>query len=522
MIHHAATYMCVPAAVVSSRRIDRAIACAAVIAGLLISAAPAYSDEQPDQPQKPNFVVITVDDLGYADIGPHQGETFSRVYDRMAHEGMVLKSHYAAPVCSPSRAALMTGCYPKRCLPTPHVLFPAAAVGLNPDEVTIAEVLKSAGYDTACIGKWHLGDQPEFLPTRQGFDSYYGIPYSNDMGPSADGSKSNLNAALPRPKSNILNTTKADAAVDETGLRGDAQPPLPLLENEKVVGRVYAAEQAQLIKKYSDRAADYIYRHREQKRPFFLYLPYNAIHFPFYPSPKYAFKTKSTLLKDWVVEMDDGLRTVMNAIYSSGLARSTIVIFMSDNGGSIPHGSSNAPLRGSKGSTLEGGIRVYAVAWGFGHVPPRTSTDEITSNMDILPTFAAIAGAKLPADRKIDGKNIQDLLLGRATDGKPASGRDAFHYFRGHELEAARQGPWKLHLAKGELYDLKADIGEATNVAADNPTIVEQLRKLATEMDADLGAKALGPGVRPLGRVKDPQPLIDLDGNVRRGFESGM
>ena len=184
------------------------------------------------QTEKPNFIVINIDDLGYADIGPFGSNNRTPNLDRMAKEGRKLASHYAAPVCTPSRAALLTGCYPKRALPIPHVLFPAAALGLHPDEITVAEVLKDAGYATACIGKWHLGDQPEFLPTRQGFDTYYGIPYSNDMGTAADGSKSNPGQPLPVPPKS------APPAGDDSGLRGHGQPPLPLMEKDKVIGRV--------------------------------------------------------------------------------------------------------------------------------------------------------------------------------------------------------------------------------------------------------------------------------------------
>jgi arylsulfatase A-like enzyme len=179
---------------------------------------------------KPNVIIINIDDLGYADIGPYGSNNRTPHLDRMAREGRLLTSHYAAPVCSPSRAALMTGSYPKRALPVPHVLFPASAVGLHPDEVTIAEVLRDAGYVTACYGKWHLGDQPEFLPTRQGFDAYFGIPYSNDMGTGMDGSKSNPGQPLPTPAEVAAKAAKGKAQSDEGGIRGYGQPPLPLLE----------------------------------------------------------------------------------------------------------------------------------------------------------------------------------------------------------------------------------------------------------------------------------------------------
>jgi arylsulfatase A len=456
----------------------------------------------------PNFVLINIDDLGYADIGPFGGTVPTPHLDRMANEGMRLTSHYGAPVCSPSRAALMTGCYPKRVLPTEHVLFPVAAVGLSPDEVTVAEVLKSVGYSTACIGKWHLGDQPEFLPTRQGFDSYYGIPYSNDMGLASEGSKSNLGAPLPKPQ-----PVKGGGPVDETGLRGNAQPALPLLENEKVVARVDAAGQQKFTRDYTDRAISFIEKNKEL--PFFLYLPHNAVHWPHYPAQEFVGKSKSTLLADWIMEMDAEVGRVLDAIRRAGIADDTLVIFTSDNGGSVPLGSSNKPLRGSKGSTLEGGIRVCTLAWWPKHVPASTKTKAMTTMMDILPTFAALAGAKLDPARKIDGIDVRGVLQGKNASTVNGSDhqqmgapRGEFHYFRGMKLEAVRRGPWKLHLEKEELYNVDADVGEAKNIAAEQPQIVEDLRAMATAMDADLGIKGRGPGVRPLGRVENAKPLI--------------
>jgi arylsulfatase A len=374
--------------------------------------------------------------------------------------------------------------------------------------VGVASGFTLNGYATACIGKWHLGDQPEFLPTRQGFDSYYGIPYSNDTGLAAEGSKSNLGAPLPKPQ-----PVKGGGPVDETGLRGNAQPALPLLENEKVIARVDAAGQQKFTHDYTDRAIQFIDRNRE--KPFFLYLPHNAVHWPHYPAQAFVGKSKSTLLADWIMEMDAEVGRVLEAIRKAGLTQDTLVIFTSDNGGSLPHGSSNVPLRGSKGSTLEGGIRVCTIALWPGQVPAATNSTAITTMMDILPTFAALAGAKLGAARKIDGVDIQNVLRGRI--GNDVNGlsneqrqppRNMFHYFRGMTLEAVRDSRYKLHLAKGELYDLELDVGEKKNIAAESPEIVKRLQDLATTMDADLGVKGRGPGVRPLGRVETPKSLI--------------
>jgi arylsulfatase A len=463
-------------------------------------------------PAKPNFIVINIDDLGYADISPFGGKIPTPQLDRMAREGRKLTSHYAAPVCSPSRAALMTGCYPKRVLPIPGVLFPGGAVGLNPEEVTIAEVLKGQGYATACFGKWHLGDQPEFLPTRQGFDTYFGIPYSNDMGPRSEGAKSNLGEGLPKPNPKGA----ANQETDETGIRG-AQPPMPLLENEKVVARVGPEEQRLFTGKYTERATKFIREHRDG--PFFIYLPHNAVHFPHYPSPEFTGKSGKSLQADWVLEVDASVGKILDTLRELKLDERTLVIFTSDNGGPLQQGSDNGPLRGGKGSTLEGGMRVCTLAWWPGQVPAGTATADITAMIDVLPTLAALAGANLseipPAGRKLDGRDVRGSLLGIPS----AESRDVFHYFRGPRLEAVRRGPWKLHLESGELYNLADDIGEAKNVAGEHADVVAQLRGVADAMDKDLGVKQPGPGVRPLGRVENPLPLIGMDGKVRPGFE---
>jgi len=472
--------------------------------------------------ERTNFIVINVDDLGYADIGPFGSSNRTPNLDRMAREGRKLTSHYAAPVCSPSRASLMTGCYPKRCLPIPHVLFPAAAVGLHPDEVTVAEVLKDVGYATACIGKWHLGDQAEFLPTRQGFDEYFGIPYSNDMGPAADGSKSNPGKPLPTTSAAIAAVTKTrNPGGDETGLKGAAQPPLPLLDGGKVVARVRVEEQFDVTRRYTERAVRFIRDHAEQ--PFFLYLPHTAVHFPLYPSGNFKGKSPNGLIGDWAEEVDWSVGHVLDAVREKKLDHKTLVIFTSDNGGALAHGSNNEPLRGTKGQTFEGGIRVGTIAWWPGKVPAGTATSAITTTMDLLPTLAALAGAKLPANRKLDGVDVGPVIVGDPA----APPRDEFYYFRGFQLQAVRQGPWKLHLERTAdaernvgkqalaLYNLADDIGEAKDLVAEYPEIVARLQALANATKDDLGLTDIGPGCRPLGRVDDPLPLIDHNGTVR-------
>ncbi len=460
----------------------------------------------------PNFVLINIDDLGYADISPFGGKTATPNLDRMAQEGMKLTSHYAAPVCSPSRAAMMTGCYPKRVLPIPGVLFPAAAVGLNPSATTIADMLKAAGYATACIGKWHLGDQPDFLPTAQGFEHYYGIPYSNDMGIGAEGSKSS--AGEPLPKGNAkAQTAKKAPENDETGLKGNAQPPLPLVDDHNVVERVKAAEQHTFTRRYTERAVKYI--RENQKKPFFLYLPHNAVHFPHYPHQDFIGKSGVSLQKDWAIEVDWSVGQVLDTLRELKLDSNTLVIFTSDNGGPTNQGADNTPLRGSKGSTLEGGIRVCTIAWWPGKVAAGTETKAITAHMDLLPTFGELARCKSVGELKLDGQDISPVLLGK----NDATGHDVFFYYRGFDLEAVRSGPWKYQFATKQLFNLDADIGEATNVAKDHADIVAQLQKHADAIKADLGDKTKdAPGVRELGRVANPQPLISADGTVRPGF----
>lgn len=480
-----------------------------LIASLLLILSPAIFAAGP------NIILINIDDLGYADIGPFGGKVPTPNLDRMAKEGMKLTSHYAAPLCSPSRAAMMTGCHPKRVLPIPGVLFPAAAVGLSPDQITVAEVLKEAGYATACIGKWHLGDQPGFLPTDQGFDHYFGIPYSNDMGPAVEGSKSNPGSPAPSEKEAVRKgPSPKKHGGDETGLKGVSQPPLPLLDDHNVVERVKAAGQHTMTRRYTERAVKFIREH--QTAPFFLYLPHNAVHFPHYPHQDHLGKSGVSLQKDWCMEVDASVGQVLDTLRELKLDRNTLVVFTSDNGGPLQQGADNTPLRGGKNSTLEGGVRVCTIAWWPGKITAGARTAAITSHMDWLPTFGALARCRNVDELKLDGMDISPLLLGR----KDAAGHDVFHYYHGFNLQAVRSGPWKLHLEKTELYNLDFDIGEASNIAASHPDIVARLQKHAETMRADLGDKTRdAPGVRALGHVANPQPLIGHDGKVRPGFD---
>ncbi len=430
---------------------------------------------------QPNIVLIFVDDLGYADIGPFGSELHRTPnLDRMASEGRKLTSFYVtANVCTPSRSSLMTGSYPRRVGLDENekgqwVLFPVNQEGLNPDEVTVAEVLKDAGYETACVGKWHLGDQPRFLPTRHGFDAYFGIPYSNDMGHDSR-----------KPPYRY--------------------PPLPLLRMEEVIET--EPDQRYITQRYTEEALDFIDRHREG--PFFLYLAHSMPHWPQYASENFAGKSRNGKWGDAVEEIDWSTGQILDKLTELDIDDRTLVIFTSDNGGATNHGASNTPLRGGKGTTWEGGHRVCFLARWPGRIPAGTVSDELAISFDLLPTFAALSGAAMPSDRVIDGKDIRPLLLGSETEPTPHLAY--FYYFMTH-LNAVRSGRWKLHVArKGgryptyernpvlELYDLHSDVGETRNVAKDFPQVVDRLQALL-----ELARSDLGDGLRPGKNVRSP------------------
>ncbi len=433
----------------------------------------------------PNVVVIFIDDMGYGDIGSF-GATKQRTphLDRMAKEGMKLTSFYASPVCSVSRAQLLTGCYGAR-VSVPGVYFPGQSVGLNPSEVTVAERLKEKGYATQMVGKWHLGDQPEFLPTRQGFDHYLGIPYSNDM-------------------------LKKSA---ETKV-----PVVPLLRDEKIVELMDGEGQRRLVELYTKEAIDFIGRNKE--RPFYLYYAHNAVHTPIYPGAAFAGKSQNGRFGDWVEEVDWSVGQVLEALRSQGLDKDTLVVFTSDNGPWLTKGAdggSAGPLRGGKGSTWEGGVRVPTLAWWPGRVPAGSVNDAVAATIDLLPTFVSLAGGTVPATPVIDGRDITPILLGQSKE----SAREAHYYFASYDLHAVRQGRWKLALAAQpegmgkqadktppglRLYDLDAEIGERTDVAARHPEIVAKLKALADKMEAEIGGKT-PTARRPAGEVKGAKTL---------------
>ena len=406
--------------------------------------------------RQPNFIIIFCDDLGYADIGPF-GAKHHRTpnIDRMAHEGMRLTSFYSTcGVCSPSRSSLMTGCYPKRVGLHENekgqwVLFPGNQRGLNPEETTIAEILKQQGYATAIVGKWHLGDQREFLPTRQGFDSYFGIPFSNDMG-------------------------KMDRPIK-------MYPPTPLLRNETVIER--EPDQRYITQRYTAEAVRFIETNRD--KPFFLYLPHTMPHVPLGVSDRFRGKSRGGLYGDVIEEIDWSTGRILEELRELELDSRTLVVYTSDNGPSPRATGSALPLRGRKHQVFEGGMRVPCIVWGPGRVPAGRVCSEVATSMDLYPTFARLAGADLPPDRVIDGRDIYALMT---CEPEAKSPYEAFFFHDGRgRLRAVRAGAWKLHLgAKPALYNLKSDIGEESSVAADEPETVERLRRLARQFEQEL------------------------------------
>jgi arylsulfatase A-like enzyme len=458
-----------------------------LIVALLI--LPATSTAQ----RPPNFVIIFVDDMGYGDIGSFGAKGYATPnLDRMAREGMRLTNFHAVQaVCSASRAALLTGCYSNRVSVT-GALFPDAKTGINAAEMTIAEILKTRGYATGIFGKWHLGHLPQFLPTRHGFDEYFGIPYSNDMWPPNN--------------------------------RNYTFPPLPLFENETVVKEVKADVQAQLTTLLTERAVKFI--ERNKTKPFFLYVPHPMPHVPLFVSDKFKGKTSRGLYGDVIEEIDWSVGQILTALKNNGLDDNTLVIFTSDNGPWAEygdHGGSAGPLRNSKGTTFEGGQREPFVARWPKKIPAGSVSPMLLMSFDLLPTLAKLAGAELPKERIIDGRDIWPVLSGKQKKGDV---HDALYVYWGYELHAILSGKWKLHLPHpskevvepGEggkpgraqpiqvplsLYDLEKDIGEKTNIADQHPEVVQQLMKFAERARADLGdslTKVEGKNVRPAGR----------------------
>ena len=433
------------------------------------------------QPVKPNFIVILCDDSGYSDTGPY-GSQVNRTpeLDRMAEEGLKFTDFYVTSgVCTPTRSSLMTGCYPLRVGMDENykgfwVLFPGDNKGLNPSEITIAEMLKDQGYATACIGKWHLGDQDPFLPTSQGFDYYYGIPYSNDMG------------------------------------RGN-NPPLPLLRNKTVIEA--PVDQSTITKRYTEEAVAFIEQNKEN--PFFLYLPHTMPHYPLFSSEQFSGKSNNGKFGDAIEEIDWSTGRILAKLRELELDENTLVIFTSDNGAT--RSGSNAPFSGYKCGIMEGSMRVPFLAWWPGTAPAGEKCEELTTILDFLPTFAKLSGGKVPDDRVIDGKDISSLIQGEEGAKSP---HEVFYYYFMSQLQAVRAGDWKLFLpmeerqygwtrkvekAETELFNLKTDPAEMVNVADKYPEIVEKLTAYAELAREDIGDfQRKGKNTREAGWVDDP------------------
>lgn len=477
-----------------------------------VSSESAASSQDHDgftsKPKRPNFIVVFCDNLGYGDIEPFGSQVHrTPQLNRMAREGRKF-THFCvtAGVCTPSRSSLMTGCYSQRVgmHDNPRdgqVLRPVSPYGLNPDEWTIAESLRKAGYVTGMIGKWHLGDQPAFMPNAQGFDWFYGIPYSDDM-------------------------TEAVGKRLGDRYQGNTWPPLPLLENETVVAA--PVDRNQLTRDYTLRACDFMEKH--QKEPFFLYLPQAMPGSTSAPFASKAFQGKSHNgpWGDSIEELDWSIGMMLKKLVELGLEEQTLVIWTSDNGApmakdmSSPSRGTNRPLHGRGYTTSEGAFRVPTIMWWPGSVPAGTVCEELATTMDLLPTFTKFAGGTVPKDIVIDGHDIAPLIVGRADAKSPY---DAFFYYERDQLQAVRSGSWKLFVPLHDftkhphfrsrpadeplLFDVVDDIACERNVAASHPDVVARLSALAETARADLGDRGRpGAGQRSAGKVEHPIALV--------------
>jgi len=490
-----------------SRRNSAPLLLLAAVAWLPLFAGDSVLAAETRRP--PNIVVIFIDDMGYADIGPFGARGYTTPnLDRLAREGRRFTDFYVPQaVCSASRSGIMTGCYNVR-IGIPGALTHRSDIGISAGEMTLAEVAKQRGYATACFGKWHLGHHPKFLPTRHGFDEYFGLPYSNDMWP--------LHPEV-----------------------GSKFPDLPLFDGERVVNpRMLDADQNQLTTQYTERAVQFI--ERNHARPFLIYLAHTMVHVPLHVSDKFRGRSARGLFGDVVMELDWSVGQIVDTLRRNKLERDTLVIFTADNGPWLSYGDhagSAAPLREGKGTMFDGGCREPTVMWWPGRIPAGTVCRTPAMTIDLLPTFAHLLDAKLPA-HTIDGRNIWPLMAGEPGAKSP---HEAYYFYWDQHLEAVRMGRWKLHFPHAyrtlggrpggtggipvryeqakiglSLFDMDVDPGETRDVAAAHPDVVAQIRRLADRMRTELGDSATtqrGAGVREPGRLEP--------GDLRYDWEPG-
>lgn len=464
---------------------------------LLLASVPAVSAAE----RPPNLIIFLTDDQGYADVGCFGAKGFKTPnFDRLAADGMKFTSFYVAqPVCTASRAAIMTGCYSNR-VGLFGALNHTSTIGISDGEKILPQLCKERGYATACFGKWHLGHQPKFSPLRHGFDEFAGLPYPNDNGP------------------------------DHPTIKGI--PPLPWFEGEDVTG--YNPDQNLFTRKITELGVDFIERNKE--KPFFLYLAHIMPHVPIHASDTFRGKSGAGLYADVIGELDWSMGVILDTLQRLGLDENTLVIFTSDNGPFLSYGEhagSAAPFRGGKLTTFEGGVRMPFIARWPGKIPRGRTNDAIITGMDLYPTIAGVIGSRIPG-YQIDGRDIRPLLTGQSTE----SPHEAFYFYGGEELQAVRSGKWKLHFphqylevaaepGRGgkpsnfenlkplspkqsgldgiasrhgykvlemplSLFDLESDPGESKNIAREHSDVVQRLTHLAESMRADLGDKLTG------------------------------
>jgi len=450
-----------------------------LIPALGLTLAPSAAPPAEDAP-RPNIVIIFCDDLGYGDLGCYGHPTIATPnLDLMAAEGQRWTQFYVgASVCTPSRAALLTGRLPIRsgmCSSNNRVLFPDSKGGLPADEITLAEALKDLGYSTGMVGKWHLGHLDPYLPTRHGFDSYFGIPYSNDMDRTSEAPPGR--AAFDDPKIEYFN--------------------VPLMRDETIIER--PADQRTITKRYSEEAVRFIQAHADDEEPFFLYFAQTMPHVPLFRSDRFEGISRRGLYGDVIEEIDASVGRVLQAIRAEGLAEETVVFFTSDNGPWLTfgeQGGSAGLLRNGKGSTWEGGMREPFLAWWPGTIPAGSVARDLGATMDLYVTSILLAGGEPPDDRELDGLDIRPALFGEGP-----SLRDVVLYYRGTELYAARKGPYKAHFITEDAYGsnrdktrhdppvlhhLDHDPSEQWNIAENHPDVIEEIRALAEEHKATL------------------------------------